>query len=200
MRNSNRLWNEAAFSPFALPLSALVFSAGADSFFSFPHTNHHSGKAPSLPTDREVHFRRAFALPRLGLLLGQNEIWTNTRFEVIGQVKGRLPQHIVVRTMGGKVGPLRSLVDGVPAFQPSEEVYLFLWGPPNESLGIVGWSQGTFRIRHDPQSGMETVSQDSAGMPLLDPITRQYSLSAIPDMPLPDFLEKLRKESARSRK
>jgi hypothetical protein len=93
-------------------------------------------------------------------LWDRGEIWTNTRFEVVGQIKGRLRSTVVVRMIGGRVGHLDSRVEGAPSFQRGEEVYLFFWGPASESLGIVGWGQGTFRISRDPQTGMETVTQD----------------------------------------
>jgi hypothetical protein len=130
----------------------------------------------------------------------KGEIWTNTRFEVVGQIKGRLRSIVVVRVIGGRVGHLDSRVEGTPAFLPGEEVYLFLWGPASEALGIVGWGQGTFRIRRDRQTGMETVTQDSAETPVFDPLTREYARSGIQNMPLPEFLEKIRKEFARAGK
>jgi hypothetical protein len=130
----------------------------------------------------------------------KGEIWTNTRFEVLTQLKGHLPSRVVVRMLGGKLGHLNSRVDGAPAFRPGEEVYLFLWGPAREDLGIVGWGQGTFRIRRDGNTGLETVTQDSAETPLFDARTREFSQSGIRNMPLPEFLEKLRKEFVRSGK
>jgi hypothetical protein len=128
----------------------------------------------------------------------KDEIWTKTRFEVIERVKGNLPGIVVVRMIGGRLEHLNARVDGAPDFRPGEEVYLFLWGPAKESLGIVGWGQGTFRIRRDPQGGVETVTQDSADIPVLDPQTGEFSRSGIQNMPVPDFLEKLRKELRRS--
>jgi len=130
----------------------------------------------------------------------KGEIWTNTKFEVISQLKGHLPGRVVVRMLGGKLGHLSSRVDGAPAFQPGEEVYLFLWGPASEPLGIVGWGQGTFRIQRDGSTGLETVTQDSAETPLFDARTKEFSPSGIRNVPLPEFLEKLRKELVRSSK
>ena len=150
-------------------------------------------------------FQKSTAVARLRCLDSESfwdkgEIWTNTRFEVVSQIKGHLPGRVVVRMIGGKLGHISSRVEGAPAFQPGEEVYLFLWGPASEDLGIVGWGQGTFRIERDARTGIETVTQDSAEMPLFDPLTKEYSRSAIQNMPLPEFLEKLRREMARSNK
>src|SRR5208282_2782501 len=92
----------------------------------------------------------------------QGEIWTETRFEVVQREKGSLPGIVTVRLLGGQVGHLHSHVDEVPSFRPGEEVYLFLWGDKGGSYQVLGWSQGTFRIARDAQSGLETVMQDSA--------------------------------------
>jgi hypothetical protein len=127
----------------------------------------------------------------------KGEIWTETRFEVLERNKGLLPGIVTVRVLGGIAGPLHSHVDGVPAFRPGEEVYLFLWGTPGEPYRVLGWSQGTFRIRRDTQNSAETVTQDSAEKPVFDPQTREFLRSGIRNMPVAVFQEKLRKELAK---
>jgi hypothetical protein len=97
--------------------------------------------------------------------LENGEIWTNTRFHVLETVKGFLPGTIVVRQPGGKFQNLHSHVDGSPEFRRDEEVYLFLIGKPGKQFNVVGWSQGTFRIRRDTRTGVETVTQDSRKFP-----------------------------------
>src|SRR5438309_2673537 len=99
------------------------------------------------------------------------EIWTETRFETVEVNKGLLPSVVSVRTLGGKIGNLHSRVEGVPAFRPGEEAYLFLWGREGEPFRVLGWSQGTFRISRDSQTGAERVTQDSAAAPMFDPRT-----------------------------
>jgi hypothetical protein len=126
--------------------------------------------------------------------LENREIWTDTIFEVVQHDKGFLPSPIVVRMPGGKFQHLNSHVDGVPEFRPGEEVYLFLTGRPGKQFYIVGWSQGTFRIRKDVRTGMETVSQDSAGVPVFDPQTNTFTKAGIRDLRIDRFLEKLNKE------
>ena len=90
---------------------------------------------------------RATAVARLRCLgaesfLENGEIWTVTRFEVIEQDKGLLPRLVRVRTLGGSVGGLHSRVEGVPAFHPGEETYVFLWRRATEPFRVLGWSQG----------------------------------------------------------
>src|SRR5882672_835211 len=98
----------------------------------------------------------------------KGEIWTETKFEVLEREKGALASIVTVRLLGGRVGHLRSHVDEVPAFRVGEEVYLFLWAREGEPYQVLGWSQGTFRIARNPQSGLEIVTQDSASSAVFD--------------------------------
>lgn len=127
----------------------------------------------------------------------QGEIWTETRFEVLQQEKGSLPGVVTVRLLGGHVGHLRSHVDEVPAFRPGEEVYLFLWGGESQPYRVLGWSQGTFRIARDPQTGLETVTQDSAARSLFDPQTRAFRRGGIRNMPVIIFRARLQRAMRR---
>ena len=123
----------------------------------------------------------------------QGEIWTETRFELLEGNKGLVPGLVTVQTMGGTHGHWHSRVEGVPAFRTGEEVYLFLWGQPGEPYRVLGWSQGTFRIVRDEQTGEETVTQDSARAAIFDLRTRKFRRSGIRNLPLSAFQRKLRK-------
>jgi hypothetical protein len=127
------------------------------------------------------------------------EIWTETRFETVELNKGLLPGVVSVRMLGGNLGNLHSRIEGVPAFRPGEEAYVFLWGRDGEPLRVLGWSQGTFRIRRDTKTGVEMVTQDSAAMPLFDPRTRQFRRGGIRNLPVAIFQLKLRKALAEKR-
>jgi hypothetical protein len=120
------------------------------------------------------------------------EIWTETRFEVLETEKGLLPGLISVRTLGGRIEHLHARVDGVPVFRPGEEVYLFLWGAVGEPYAVLGWSQGTFRIMKNSQTGVETVTQDSAAMPVFNPQTQRFRREGIRNWPVELFRERLR--------
>jgi len=122
----------------------------------------------------------------------RGEIWTETRFEVLEREKGTVPGLVTVRTLGGSAGHLHSRVDGVPEFRPGEEVYLFLWRREGESYSVLGWSQGTFRIARNPRTGAETVTQDSAAMPVFDPQTREFRHEGTRNLSESIFREKLR--------
>lgn len=124
------------------------------------------------------------------------EIWTETRFETLELNKGLLPGVVSVRMLGGSIGSLHSRIEGVPAFRPGEEAYIFLWGHEGEPFRVLGWSQGTFRIRRDARTGIETVTQDSAMAPVFDPRTRQFRHGGIRNLPVAIFQLKLRKALA----
>jgi hypothetical protein len=121
-----------------------------------------------------------------------NEIWTDTRFAVIEQNKGTLNATITVRMLGGSVGNIHSHVDGVPTFRPGEEVYVFLWAQGSESLRVLGWSQGTFRISRDARTGVEKVTQDVTETAVYQPETRQFVHAGIRGLPVVDFRQKLK--------
>lgn len=121
----------------------------------------------------------------------QGEIWTDSVFEVLEREKGALPELVSVRMPGGRVGSLHAIVDGAPAFRRGEEVYLFLWAVQGKPYSVLGWSQGIFRITKNPQSGLETVTQDSAEMPIFDPHAKQFRREGIRNMPVVVFRERV---------
>lgn len=122
----------------------------------------------------------------------EGEIWTETRFAVVQLEKGSLPAVVTLRLLGGRVGHLQSRVDEIPAFRRGEEVYLFLWGGETQPYTVLGWSQGTFRVARDAQTGLETVTQDSAAGSLFDPRTRAFRRGGIRNMPVVVFQTRLR--------
>jgi hypothetical protein len=124
------------------------------------------------------------------------EIWTETRFETLELNKGLLPGVVSVRMLGGNIGNLHSRIEGVPSFRPGEEAYIFLWGQEGKPFRVLGWSQGTFRIRRDARTGIETVTQDSAMAPVFDPRTRQFRHGGVRNLPVAVFQLKLRKALA----
>lgn len=126
------------------------------------------------------------------------EIWTETDFLVEEESKGALPRVVTVQTPGGIVGNLHSRVEEVPAFRSGEEAYVFLWQSPNGDYRLLGWSQGTFRIAREAETGAEYVTQDSATAPVFDPFTRQFRRGGIRRMPIAAFQLKLRRALQRT--
>jgi hypothetical protein len=130
--------------------------------------------------------------------LENGEIWTDTRFHVIEREKGYLPDQIVVRQPGGRFQNLHSHVEGALEFHPGEDVYLFLWGKPGNRFNVVGWAQGTFRIHVDTRSGVETVTQESAEIPIYDPESQGFTKTGVRNLQTNIFLQRVRREVFRA--
>jgi hypothetical protein len=149
-----------------------------------------------VPMRFEELAEKATAVVRLrcvstGSLVEQGEIWTETRFQTVSTEKGAVEDTVTVRMPGGRLNGLHSRVDGAPEFVQGEEVYLFLWRGRDGTLRVLGWTQGTFRIRRDAKSGRESVTQDSASA-VFEPETRKFREDGVRDMPVSEFRRKLR--------
>jgi hypothetical protein len=127
-------------------------------------------------------------------------IWTFTTFEVSETLKGSAARQISVRLLGGKVGHMKSTVDGVPQFRPGEDVFLFLEPTGDGDLSVTSWVQGTFRVRRDSETGQESVTQDSAAHAVFDPVTRQFKTGGVRNMPVEMFRLRVREAVERQRK
>lgn len=122
----------------------------------------------------------------------RGEIWTLARFEPIETFKGHTPTPFTVRLLGGKVGAIESVVNGVPHFRPGEQVVLFLVPAPGGAYSIVAWSEGTFRVRKDSR-GHAFVTQDTAARMVYNPATRKFQAQGVNRMPLSRFRELVEK-------
>jgi hypothetical protein len=128
------------------------------------------------------------------------QIWTVTTFDVLETLKGTLPQQITVRLPGGRVGHFTAIVDGTPKFNAAEEVVVFLERipgglkvepAPGGGFSVAAWVEGTFRIRRDPGTGVETVTQDSSNFAVFDTATRTFHTEGIRRMPMEQFRERV---------
>ena len=128
------------------------------------------------------------------------QIWTVTSFDVLETMKGTLPARITVRLPGGRVGHFTAIVDGTPKFNAAEEVVVFLERipgglkvepAPGGEFSVTAWVEGTFRIRHDPRTGVETVTQDSSNFAVFDTATRTFHTEGIRRMPMQQFRERV---------
>jgi hypothetical protein len=121
----------------------------------------------------------------------QGEIWTFTRFAAVEFLKGSGPAVLTVRTLGGEVNGIVSVVDGIPVFRRGEEAILFLTSTAWGDYSPVGWSQGSFRIVRGAD-GVQRVTQDTAAVPVYDPARRGFVLAGVARMPLDQFRVLLR--------
>ena len=139
------------------------------------------------------------------------QIWTFTSFDVLETIKGTLPARITVRLPGGRVGHFTAIVDGTPKFNAAEEVVVFLERipgglkvepapfpgglkvepAPGGGFSVAAWVEGTFRIRRDPRTGIETVTQDSSNFAVFDTATRTFHTEGIRRMPMQQFRERV---------
>lgn len=121
----------------------------------------------------------------------RGEIWTFTSFETVEALKGAPPVQFRVRLIGGRLGSLKSTVDGVPRFRDGEELILFLEPSPASALQnewtVVSWVQGTFRVHRDPRTGRENVTQDTSGLTMFDAATQQFAPGGVRNLPLAEF-------------
>ena len=89
------------------------------------------------------------------------------------------------------MGQLTSHVAGVPRFQPGEEVVLFLQPTSRGDLSVASWQQGTFRVRREPLSGAETVTQDTAAFATFNPQTRRFEATGVRNQSLTSFRQQV---------
>ncbi len=129
--------------------------------------------------------------------LERGEIWTLTQFETVEALKGTPPPQITVRLIGGRAGHLISTVDGVPRFRAGEDAILFLHPLGSGEWSVTSWTQGTFRVRRDSRTQRETVTQDTSGLAIFNPATRQFEPGGIKNLPLEEFRQRVREAVAR---
>jgi hypothetical protein len=118
-------------------------------------------------------------------------IWTVATLEVLETLKGSLPREIAVRLPGGRVGHLTASVEGTPKFHPGDDAVVFLEQSPAGGFTVAGWVEGTFRILRDPQTGSETVTQDSSAFAVFDRATRTFRTEGIRRMPIGEFRSRI---------
>ena len=95
-------------------------------------------------------------------------IYTRTTFQVEESLKGNARGTIVIETLGGAVKGLGMKVPGMPVFRVKERNLIFVTtGRRTGTHRVLGWAQGNFQIRRDPQTGREIVTRSMAGVSLV---------------------------------
>lgn len=118
-------------------------------------------------------------------------IWTFSEFEVVERFQGEAPSRVRIRLPGGRVGGVATRVEDVPRFRAGDEAVLFLESRRDGSYGVTAWVEGTFRIRKASGDGREFVTQDSSGVPVFDPATRQFRSEGVRNLPWGEFRQRL---------
>ncbi len=92
-------------------------------------------------------------------------IWTFATFSVIDLIKGDYDQsEIILKLPGGFIASenIGLKVDGVPVFQPGEYVLIFSSKAPERICPIIGWFQGSFKIKFDEILGKKIIDESRA--------------------------------------
>ena len=76
-------------------------------------------------------------------------IWSHYRMQVTDAIRGGAASTVVVSEPGGTVGGISQAVDGVNAWNPGDNVIIFLHHVPNGYLRTTGGAQGNARISAD---------------------------------------------------
>jgi hypothetical protein len=118
-------------------------------------------------------------------------IWTLHEFDIIERFKGSPPAHIRVRSPGGRVGHISTRVEEAPEFLPGDDAVLFLEAAADGSYAVTAWAEGTFRIRKSSGASGELVTQESSGVPVFDPVQRQFRSEGIRNLPWSEFRRRL---------
>jgi hypothetical protein len=119
-------------------------------------------------------------------------IVTDVRVEVAESLKGEPAQTVTVTQPGGRVGDIGQRVDGIAAFQPGEEVVLFLERHGGTRFQLTGMAQGKYRLQRSAD-GRETfaIPELLKETRVIDPLTRQPLQQALRS---PLSLEELRRQ------
>jgi len=121
-------------------------------------------------------------------------ILTTARFVVSESLKGSSDGFVNVVTVGGTLDGITQTVSGMPAFEPEEEVLLFLEPSKNGHWQPLGMSQGKFRILRNRQTGEQEVVHSLSGLELYDPSSRSLSQQGKPSRaPLKPMVERIRR-------
>jgi len=98
-------------------------------------------------------------------------IETRVEVDVERALKGGPRTSLTFDVPGGTFAGRTLVAEGAPSIRPGERVVLFLGragGGPAVPLGVAGWNQGHFRVRRDPRTGRDLVTQPRGGTIYVD--------------------------------
>jgi hypothetical protein len=98
-------------------------------------------------------------------------IYTWTEVTVSERIKGRPADVVLIKSLGGEVGPIGQMVAGADTFREGEDVVLFLEPAPNDrgSYLVSGLSSGKILIT--TVKGFPTAVRDTTGLAFARPAT-----------------------------
>ncbi len=114
-------------------------------------------------------------------------IWTHAEIQVADTLKGARSATVIVSEIGGIVGDIGLMVEGMPRYQPGEEVVVFLFRVPNGMWRSRGVGQGKYEVRAG------RVRADLGGIALVEPagVTRT-AVTSLDGATVDEFKSRLR--------
>ncbi|MEK7866159.1 MAG: hypothetical protein AAB434_05705 [Planctomycetota bacterium] len=113
----------------------------------------------------------------------ESRAYTTVTFRVERDLIGPLPNpEFTLRLLGGVAQRpdgevMRQVVHGMPEFQVGERTIVFSVNDARLYCPVVGWYQGCYRVRLDPETGEDRV-YDNDGLPVTSLSTRDVKVSA----------------------
>jgi hypothetical protein len=123
---------------------------------------------------------------------GDGQLGTWHRIEVERELRGQAPDEpeVIVETMGGQLGDLGMRVEGEPHFSVGERVLVFMREDGlHTAFRPVGMGQGVMRVRME--QGVETVTQNRAGLMLMRRNAKGQLERSLGALPQPERLDAL---------
>jgi hypothetical protein len=129
-------------------------------------------------------------------------IWTHSEIAVSDPLKGGAVRTVVVSEPGGVVDGIGMRIEGMPHYEPGEEMIVFLYRAPGGYWRARGLAQGKFGIRVDPRSGERRVRADLqsaalAGDPSAEPGVRGVDLRRLDGLTVEAFKSRVRALASR---
>ncbi len=97
-------------------------------------------------------------------------MYTFVQFSELSPIKGNIEEStITLRLEGGQAGNNRLSVEGMPEFNEGEKVIVFVRKQITDKTicPILGWEEGQFKIKFDPEFNKETI-EDGLGRKITD--------------------------------
>jgi len=88
-------------------------------------------------------------------------IFTRVTVAVREQIIGTNPTTVTLEFLGGTVGELTMVVDGMPRFTLGQNDILFVQNNGRQICPLVGMAHGRYTIVRDPLSGTDQVARDN---------------------------------------
>lgn len=132
----------------------------------------------------------------------QRQIFSYFKLDVLEVLSGDVPEPLVLRMLGGKIGEERVSIEGVPELRVGVEYVLFVRGNERQFYPLVAMMHGMYPIVRDEASSAALVTR-SNGLPLHSTnevsqpmsrggVVRVGQAAALPALTLEEFQSQIR--------